>query len=91
MAARWYPRAEGEDYEISERISGGGIAGDVPFDELYMLGLERDNDLLLRAHRNARWPKGKHPLGRRYVLSNAEINKNLYNNGLFSVRLAPFL
>ena len=50
MAARWYPRAEGEDYEISERISGGGIAGDVPFDELYMLGLERDNDLLLRAH-----------------------------------------
>ena len=35
--------------------------------------------------------RGSAPLGRRYVLSNAEINKNLYNNGLFSVRLAPFL
>ena len=92
IEARWYPRAEGDDYEISERISGGGIAGDVPFDELYMLGLERDNDLLLRAHIGTRdGRKGSAPLGRRYVLSNAEINKNLYNNGLFSVRLAPFL
>ena len=92
MEAKWYPRAEGDDYEISERISGGGIAGDVPFDELYMLGLERDNDLLLRAHIGTRdGRKGSAPLGRRYVLSNAEINKNLYNNGLFSVRLAPFL
>ena len=64
----------------------------MPFDELYMLGLERDNDLLLRAHIGTRdGRKGSAPLGRRYVLSNAEINKNLYNNGLFSVRLAPFL
>ena len=92
IEARWYPRAEGDDYEMSERISAGGIFGDVPFDELYMLGLERDNDLLLRAHIGTRdGRKGSAPLGRRYVLSNGEINKNLYNNGLFSVRLAPFL
>ena len=77
---------------MSEQISGGGIAGAAPFDELFMLGLERDNDLLLRAHigtRNGR--KGSAPLGRRYFLSNAEVNKNLYDNGLLSVRLAPFL
>ena len=61
---KMYPRAEGDDYEISERISGGGIAGDVPFDELYMLGLERDNDLLLRAHIGTRdGRKGECPPG----------------------------
>jgi hypothetical protein len=92
MEGRWFPRSQGVDYEMSERISSGGIFGDAPFDELFMLGLERDNDLLLRAHIGTRdGRKGSAPLGRRYFLSNAEINKNLYSNGLFSVRLAPFV
>jgi hypothetical protein len=57
-----------------------------------MLGLERDNDLPLRAHIGTRdGRKGSAPLGRRYFLSNFEINKNLYSNGLIAFRLAPFL
>ena len=92
MESRWLPRAEGDDFEMSERISTGAIFSEAPFDELFMLGLERDNDLPLRAHIGTRdGRKGSAPLGRRYFLSNFEINKNLYSNGLIAFRLAPFL
>jgi hypothetical protein len=83
---------QGDDYATEVRIRGGGAAGTVPFDELYMLGMERDNDLWLRAHVGTRdGVKGSSPLGTRYFLSNMEVDKNLYGNGLFSVKLSPFL
>lgn len=57
-----------------------------------MLGLERDNDLLMRAHIGTRdGRKGSAPLGRRYVLVNSEMDKNIYGNGLLSIKLSPFL
>src|SRR5689334_21186767 len=57
-----------------------------------MLGLERDNDLWLRAHIGTRdGRKGSAPLGRDHVLGNWEIDKNLYHHGFFSLKLSPFL
>jgi tetratricopeptide (TPR) repeat protein len=92
IAAYWLPESEGDDYETRIQIRGGGVSGQVPFDELYMLGMERDNDLWMRAHIGTRdGRKGSTPLGRRYFLSNSEIEKNLYSNGLITVKLAPFL
>lgn len=92
LAAHWVPKAQGDDYATDVRIRGGGAAGPVPFDELYMLGIERDNDLWLRAHVGTRdGIKGSAPLGTRYFLSNMNVDKNLYGNGLFSVKLSPFL
>jgi hypothetical protein len=88
----WFPRAEGDDYEIQHQIRGGKTFGDVPFDELFMLGLERDNDLWMRGHiatHNGR--KGSAPLGRSYFLSNWEADKNVYRNGLLTVKVGPFL
>jgi hypothetical protein len=35
--------------------------------------------------------KGSAPLGRNYFLSNWEIDKRVYHNGFFSVKLSPFL
>ena len=91
-AARWLPESEGDDYETQICVRGGGIAGDVPFDELDMLGMERDNDLWMRAHIGTRdGRKGSAPLGRRYFLANSEIDKNLYSNGLITLKLSPFL
>ena len=92
LRARWLPKPESTDYETSLQLYSGGTFGHQPFDELFMLGLERDNDLWMRAHigtRDSR--KGCAPLGSNYLLSNWEINKNFYDNGLFGVRLAPFL
>jgi len=92
LVARWLPRMTGDDYAMQQQIRAGKIFGQAPFDELFMLGLERDNDLWMRAHIGTRdGRKGSAPLGRRYFLSNWEIDKNLYENGLFTVKLSPFL
>jgi hypothetical protein len=88
----WFPQAEGDDYEIQHRIRVGKTFGAVPFDELFMLGLERDNDLEMRGHIGTRdGRKGSAPLGRNYFLSNWEADKNVYRNGIFTVKLGPFL
>lgn len=88
----WLPQIRGEDYQTWWHTRYGRTFGQVPFDELFMLGLGADNDLLMRAHvgtRNGR--KGSAPLGRNYFLSNWETDKNLYSNGIVSVKLGPFI
>jgi tetratricopeptide (TPR) repeat protein len=86
----WLPQARGDDYETSQQLRAGKTFGQVPFDELFLLGLERDNDLPLRAHIGTRdGRKGSAPLGREYFLENWELNKNLYSNGLLQFQLGP--
>jgi tetratricopeptide (TPR) repeat protein len=92
LRMQWSPQSQGDDYFLQSRIRGGGTAGQPPFDELFMLGMERDNDLWMRAHVGTRdGRKGSAPLGRRYFLLNNEIDKNVYGNGLIAVKLSPFL
>jgi len=89
---QWLPRAKGDDYETQGQVRAGKTFGDVPFDELFMLGVERDNDLWMRAHIGTRdGRKGSAPLGRDYFLSNWELDKNIYDNGIFNVKLGPFV
>ncbi len=88
----WFPRAEGDDYEMQQLFRGGKTFGTVPFDELFMLGLERDNNLPMRAHIGTHdGRKGSAPLGRNYFLANWETDKNLYGNGIVTVKMGPFL
>jgi tetratricopeptide (TPR) repeat protein len=88
----WFPQAEENDYETSQQLRAGRTFGQVPFDELFILGLERDNDLPLRAHIGTRaGRKGSAPLGRDYLLENWETNKNIYGNGIIKIQLGPFL
>ena len=92
LETRWLPQMQGDDYETTFHIRGGGTAGQPPFDELFMLGMERDNDLWMRAHVGTRdGRKGSAPLGTRYFLADSEVDKNLYGNGLFTVKFGPFL
>jgi hypothetical protein len=92
LKSHWFPQAEGDDYEMQQSIRAGKTLGQVPFDELFMLGLERDNDLPMRAHIGTRdGRKGSAPLGRNYFLTSWEGDKNLYRNGLMTVKLGPFL
>jgi len=92
VSGEWFPQMRGDDYKVQERVRAGRTVGQVPFDELFMLGLERDNDLWLRAHIGTRdGRKGSAPLGRNYFLSNWEIDKNVYDAGLLGVKLSPFL
>jgi tetratricopeptide (TPR) repeat protein len=90
IAWHWFPQLKGDDYETSQQFRAGRTFGQVPFDELFILGLERDNDLPLRAHIGTRnGQKGSAPLGRDYLLENWETNKNIYSNGLLKVQLGP--
>jgi tetratricopeptide (TPR) repeat protein len=89
---RWLPRAQGDDYETHLDVRAGDTFGSFPFDELFMLGVERDNDLWLRGHIGTRdGQKGTAPLGSRYVVTNWETDKNIYRNGIFTVKLGPFV
>ena len=92
LNARWFPRAKGDDYEMRTQIRAGATAGKVSLDELFQIGVERDNDLWLRGQAGTiDGRKGAAPLGRRYFLTNWEMDKNIYGNGLFTVKLGPFL
>lgn len=89
---RWFPREQGDDYATTQQLRSGKIFGRVPIDELYILGLERDNDLPMHAHIGTRdGRKGSAPLGREYLLQNWEMDKNIYGNGLVKVQLGPLL
>ncbi len=88
----WLPQPQGDDYEVQHSVRAGRTFGSAPFDELWMLGLERDNDLWMRGHIGTRdGRKGSAPLGRNYFLSNAEADKNVYRGGIFTVKVGPFL
>jgi hypothetical protein len=92
LVARWLPQARGDDYEMQTRIRAGGALGKITVDELFQLGMERDNDLWLRGHAGTTdGRKGAAPLGRRYFLANWEMDKNIYRNGFFTLKLGPFL
>lgn len=92
LEAHWLPRARGNDGETSVRFRAGTSAGPLPFDELYMLGVERDSDLWLRAHPGtAGGRKGSAPLGRNFLLANWETDKTAYDAGLFAIKLGPFV
>jgi len=92
LRAHWFPRAIGDDYEVQARLRAGATAGKATLDELFQLGIERDNDLWLRGHAGTLdGRKGAAPLGRRFFLANWELDKNVYQNGFFTVKLGPFL
>jgi hypothetical protein len=87
----WSPQASGDDYGVSIRVSAGRVWGDTPIDELFSAGVDRDGALQLRGHRATEdGKKGSGPLGRRYLLMNAEIAKDVWSKSFFKVRVVPF-
>jgi len=88
----WLPQARGDNFETRVRVRGGNTFGDIPFDELLMLGLERDNDLWLRGHIGTRdGRKGSAPLGKDYFLANWDTDRNVFSNGFVNVKIGPFV
>lgn len=90
--AHWFPRQEGEKYEVQVRLRAGQTFGSAPFDELFPLGVERDTDLWLRGQIGTRdRKKGSSPMGRDYILENADFSRLIFNNGLFGITAGPLL
>jgi len=92
LQGNWLPESRGEDFETHFSLRGGSTFGRVPFDELFILGFDRDNDLWMRGHPGLRdGEKGNAPLGRSYAIENAEMDKIAYRGALFIVKAGPFL
>jgi tetratricopeptide (TPR) repeat protein len=90
--AHWFPQAEGDRYEALQQLRAGRTFGVAPFDEMFMLGVERDNDLWLRGHIGTRdRQKGSSPLGYNYLLSNTDFYRRIYTNGLLTIQAGPLL
>jgi len=87
----WLPQSKAEKWVVSARMRGGRTFGMLPFDELFMLGMERDNDLWLRGHLGARdGRKGSAPLGSEYALSQTEVDRTLLQLPFFRLQVGPF-
>lgn len=92
VLAHWFPQAAGDRYETQQQVRAGKTFGAAPFDELLMLGVERDNDLWLRGHIGTRdRQKGSSPLGYSYFLANSDFYRRIYSNGLFAIKAGPLL
>jgi len=88
--AHWFPRAETNTWEVSQRVRAGALLGTYPFDQLFMLGVERDTSLWLRGHIGTRdGRKGSSPLGDRYLLANSGLYRRVYGNGLIDIQAGP--
>jgi hypothetical protein len=87
---RWFPSPDSNRWEVTQEVRGGGLLGASPFDELFMLGVERDNSLWLRGDIGVRdGRKGSAPLGTRYLLANSDLRRHIYSNGLIHIQAGP--
>jgi len=87
----WLPQAKGDDVQVDFRAAGGTIIGRAPFDELYILGMERDNDLWLRGHAGTRdGRKGSAPLGKDFTLFQSSVTRTVFKLPFVRFQAGPF-
>ena len=92
LVADWFPQAQGENYHLQARLRAGATFGQVPLDDLFVLGFDRDTNLWMRGYPALHHgQKGSAPLGRDYVLSNWDFDKITYENPLFTIAAGTFL
>lgn len=91
LDVEWIPVRKGDVWRVEAEAAAGATKGAAPFDELFILGVERDNDLWLRGIPGARdGRKGAAPLGDRFWLLNLGFDRRLFRYGFLETRLGPF-
>jgi hypothetical protein len=91
LSGRWNPRAQNDAWEARARLRAGKTFGEIPFDQLFQLGMERDNDLWLRGHTGTRdGRKGSAPLGDDYALLQTGFDRTVARFRFLDVRAGPF-
>ncbi len=84
VSVRWRP--------FSATLRAGRILGKAPFDEGFMLGLDRDSDRRLRAHSaTLNGLKNAAFMNRSFVLTNLDLQKTVFHTGFFRLSAGPFL
>ena len=94
VATTWLPLSKGDDLSAQLNFSSARIFGSAPFDDYYMLGMERDNDttLWMRGHLGARdGRKGSAPLGTRYLVLQTEVDRTIFKLPFVKLQMGPFI
>ncbi len=89
----WFPEAKGDRYVFTGKVGAGRTFGTVPLDELFTLGMERDNDrdLWMRGTVGTRdGRKGSAPMGREYAVAQSDFSRKLFEAPLIKAYLGPF-
>jgi hypothetical protein len=91
LLGRWLPGGRGL-WDVSARLSAAAIFGNAPFDELYMLGRERDDGIQLRGHVSTiDGKKGRSQIGDQYALVNVDMLRQVWKPTLFALDVGPLL
>ena len=92
LQADWLPLATGDDYRVLIRARTGRVWGSAEVDEIFSVGVDRDEDLWLRGHSTTlHGRKGAGLTGRRYVLWNSEISKTVLDSTFVRASVVPFV
>jgi len=77
---------------LTSLVRVGRDIGQVPFDERFIIGLDRDSDLWLRAHSaTVDGRKNASNTSRSFALTNSDFQKVLANPGWFRLSAGPFV
>ena len=88
----WFPQYQGDDYEIQHRSGRARRLEMFRSTSSSSWASSATTICEMRGHIGTRdGRKGSAPLGRNYFLSNWEADKNVYRNGIFTMKLGPFL
>jgi hypothetical protein len=78
--------------DFRTRLRSGKTFGGTPFDELFVLGVDRDSDLRLRGHpATISGRKGAAPVVPGYVLLNNDFEKTVVDKSVVKLRVGPFV
>jgi hypothetical protein len=69
---------------VTVRLRSGAVLGTAPVDEFFVLGLDRDHELWLRA-------TPERAGVRSFVLANVDVLKEVYDWSLFDLSVGPFV
>lgn len=93
LHATWHPQSAGDRYTVTLSTQSGASYGNLPLDELFTLGMERDNPIEfwfrgLTADRNGK--KGAAPMGTEYGLVQAEVDRKVFEFPFIRLDAGPF-
>jgi tetratricopeptide (TPR) repeat protein len=91
LEGHWLPAGPSK-YDARATIGFGRIFGSAPFDELYSLGLEREDNIALRGYGGTRdGKKGTAPTGTQYVIANIDVFRQIYAMPLATLDAGPLV
>jgi tetratricopeptide (TPR) repeat protein len=77
---------------FTSRMRMGGTFGSIPFDENFVLGLDRDSDLWLRAHSaTVEGRKNASSTSRAFAVTNLDYQRTLLDTAWYRISAGPFL